>query len=301
MFISSYLNANESLALRIAIKKMGMGLEVASDMIDHATSVGEEHLAGAFESHETHDWNLDDADWDDTDHLIPRDVHILGTTVPIKAIAQSLSVVTGTLVGVGTFGLRQLGVFIDKAGDEFFQGALAGGILYFHGMAIAADCLALDPTHRRSSEMNRTIGQCVGASSEVAGRVLRESVRLLRIALREKRRRALTFAMDKAKAGGSNVAGWVSEELGDVGEQVRGAARTTGAAVDGAMKSAADLSATIRDHAAAAVQKAAGFTSGISRNLAAKVGKISQGQKTQDSEGSTSTQLSDDGTEQSHM
>ena len=295
LFISSYLNGNESLALRIAIKKMGMGLEVASDLIDHATTVSGEHLAGLFEHHQSSDWSLDDADGDDADHLIPQSV----AGIPVKSIVDGLGFVTGGLVSVGTFGLRQLGVFIDRAGDELFQGALAGGILYFHGMAIAADCLAVDPAHRRSSGRTRTFGQCVGASSEVAGRVLRESVRQLRTALREKRRRALTFAKHKAKAGGSNVAGWVSEEIGDAGEQVRGAAKAAGTAVGGVMKSAADVSVTIRDHALAAGQKTAAFTSGISRDLAAKVRKISQGPKTEGSEGSTNTQLPDDGTEQS--
>ena len=42
------------------------------------------------------------------------------------------------------------------AGDELSQGALAGGVFYFHGMTIAADTLSLDSRHRQSSEMTPT-------------------------------------------------------------------------------------------------------------------------------------------------
>src|SRR5207302_818004 len=77
LFVNAYLNQSESLALKIAIKKMGMGLELASDMIDHAASMGADHLAGACEHQHTSEWVSEDMDWDDTDHLVPHDPHIL--------------------------------------------------------------------------------------------------------------------------------------------------------------------------------------------------------------------------------
>ena len=39
--------------------------------------------------------------------------------------------------------------FVERTGVEILEGVLAGGVLYYHGMALAADCLALDCQHER--------------------------------------------------------------------------------------------------------------------------------------------------------
>ena len=50
--------------------------------------------------------------------------------------------------------MKQIAEVIENVGDDLLQGVLAGGVIYHHGMAIAADVLALDKVHRRSPEMN---------------------------------------------------------------------------------------------------------------------------------------------------
>jgi hypothetical protein len=104
-------------------------------------------------------------------------------------------------MSVGSFGLRQLGTFIETTSDDLLQGVITGGILYYHGMALAADCLALDEQHRRSPEMTRTIGQAMWIACNPAGRLLRDQVRRMREFLRERRRQAFVAAKDAAKHG----------------------------------------------------------------------------------------------------
>ncbi|MBI1789968.1 MAG: hypothetical protein HYR60_20755 [Acidobacteria bacterium] len=78
---------------------------------------------------------------------------------------------------------------------------MPGGILYYHGMALGADCLALDEEHRRSPEMTRTMGQAMSVACAPAGRLLRDQARRMREFLRERRRLAFVAAKDAAKQG----------------------------------------------------------------------------------------------------
>jgi hypothetical protein len=274
LFLNSYLNADESLALRIAIKKMGMGLEVASDLIDQAaTSVGE-HLESALDHHDHSFDDQDDVDFDDVDHLLPHGVRPL-----FDLVRQG----TGMMVGVGTFGIRQLGVFIDKAGDELFQGALAGGILYYHGIAVAADCLALDHLHRESEAMNRTFRQCMAASAACAGQTLLDAARTLRKALREKRRRALTLAGGEMRKRASGVARSVGHAVEKSGERLQTAVTDTGAAISTASEHAKNLPGQIWEGAKTTAEKASTLTSQASSTVrhsltdaAGAVGGVSQ-------------------------
>ncbi len=257
LFANSYLNANESLAFRIAIKKMGMGLEVASDLIDHAaTSIGD-HLENTLDQHDHPLGDQDDVDFDDVDHLLPHSVF----GIDIRPFFETLRQGTGMLVGVGTFGMRQLGVFIDKTGDELLEGAIAGGILYYHGIAVAADCLALDRIHRESANMNRTLRQCMAVSSGCAGQVLLEGARTLRKALREKRRRALTLAGDEIGNRASSVARSVGRAAEKGGERLQTAVRDTGAAISTASEHAKNLPGEIWDGAKTTAEKASTHTS----------------------------------------
>jgi hypothetical protein len=256
LFANSYPNADESLGLRIAIKKMGMGLEVASDLIDHAaTSIGD-HLENAFDQHDHPLSDSDDIDFDDLDHLAPT---VLGNKM--RPVFEILRQGTGMLVGVGTFGIRQLGVFIDKTGDDLFEGAVAGGVLYYHGTAVAADCLALDHVHRESPNMNRTLRQCMAVSSACAGEVLLEGARTLRKALREKRRRALTFVRDEIGKRVSSVGQSVGRAAEKSGERLQTAVRDTGAAISTASEHAKNLPGDIWDGAKTTAEKASTLTS----------------------------------------
>ena len=71
------------------------------------------------------------------------------------------------------------------------EGVLAGGVVYYHGMAIAAECLALDHQHRHSAEMNRAIRQAVANGCASAGQLVRKQAQDLRAALKEKRKQAV--------------------------------------------------------------------------------------------------------------
>jgi hypothetical protein len=104
-------------------------------------------------------------------------------------------------MSVGAFGLRHIGSFVETTANDLLQGVLAGGILYYHGMALAAECLALDEEHRRSPEMTRTIGEAMNIACAPAGRLLRDQVRRMREFLRERRRMVFGAATDAAKQG----------------------------------------------------------------------------------------------------
>jgi hypothetical protein len=157
--------------MNLAIRKAALGVGMASDSVQEAADA------------------LADIDWDE----------VLGH-VSVPGIKEITSFATMSM-SVGAFGLRHLGSFVEATSNDLLQGVLAGGILYYHGMALAADCLALDEEHRRSPEMTRTIGQAMTVACTPAGRILRDQVRRMREFLRERRRLVFVAAKDAAKQG----------------------------------------------------------------------------------------------------
>jgi len=121
-----------------------------------------------------------------------------GVNVPGLSAVTSFATMS---MSVGAFGLRHIGTFIEAAANDLLQGVLAGGVLYFHGMSLAADCLAVDREHRASAEMTRTIAQSMTVACVPAGRILRDQVRRMRAILRGRRQLALTAAREAAKVG----------------------------------------------------------------------------------------------------
>ena len=100
----------------------------------------------------------------------------------------------GALLGlsVGSVALNQLGSFIEHFGNELVQGALAAGILYWHGIDLAAEVLARTREHRDSPALRRTIMDCAMASAASAGeKALHGAARELRQAYRDRRMKAL--------------------------------------------------------------------------------------------------------------
>jgi hypothetical protein len=77
---------------------------------------------------------------------------------------------------------------IIEAQQQARQGALAAGVIYYHGMALAADTLALDRVHRESPDMTRNFREGVWKMGEIAGSILRDIVRQRRSAFRQRRR-----------------------------------------------------------------------------------------------------------------
>jgi hypothetical protein len=171
LFLNTYVSREDALYLNLAIRKAAMGLEVASESVQKTADA------------------LADVDWDEV---------LGGLSVPGLSAVSSLATMG---MSVGAFGLRQIGAFIEATSNDLLQGVLAGGVLYYHGMALAAECLSLDEEHRRSPEMTRTIGQAMETACVPAGRLLREQVRRMREFLRERRRLAMTAAKEAAKEG----------------------------------------------------------------------------------------------------
>ncbi len=170
-FLNTYVGREDALYLNLTIRKAALGVEMASDSV--------QQTAGA----------LADVDWDEV---------LGGVQIPGLAAVTSFASMS---MSVGAFGLRHIGSFIETTANELLQGVLAGGVLYFHGMLLAADCLALDREHRASAQMNRTIAQSMAVACAPAGRMLQDQVRRMRAFLRARRQLALTAAKDSAKLG----------------------------------------------------------------------------------------------------
>ncbi len=169
LFLNWYVSREDALYLKLAIKKTGWGVGAASDLAQQAADA------------------LDDVDWDE---------FLGGSGVPGLSLVGSLA---AKGIGIGAFGLRQVGTFIESTADDLLQGVLAGGILYYHGMALAAECLSLDMRHRDSPAMTRTISQAMAMACVPAGRILNNQVRVMRDFLRDRRRMVFSAAKGKVK------------------------------------------------------------------------------------------------------
>jgi hypothetical protein len=163
LFINTYLNRQDSIALNLMIKKAGMGLKAAGDLTESAA----QHLAEG-------DFDLDEA-------LNLQHSGLVGMATKGLELGATMALT------VGQVGLHVLGTLIESVGDELTQGALAAGILYYHGMALAADTLAVDAAHRTSPAMNRNFREGVWKMGEIAGSILRDLVRERRTAFRYRR------------------------------------------------------------------------------------------------------------------
>lgn len=163
LFINTYLNRKDSIALNLTIKKAGMGLKATGDLMESAS----QHLSEG-------DFDLDEA-------LNLQHSGLLGMAT------KSLELGATVALTVGQVGLHVLGTLIESVGDELTQGALAAGILYYHGMALASDTLALHAGHRTSPAMNRSFREGVWKMGEIAGSILRDLVRQRRTDFRNRR------------------------------------------------------------------------------------------------------------------
>lgn len=200
LFFSWYLNAEQSLAFRLMIRKIGLGLEIGSQALEHAGSA-------LLDSHT----GVDDVDWDDVEHLLPE--HVLG--IPLRPVATAASITAGTLISVGSFGMNQIGYLIERRGDDLFQGALAATILYEHGVAVAADCIALDARHHESALLRPRFNDVMTRMSCQAGEMLQVQVRNLRGVLRERRRLIAKIAKKKGATAADSLASAVTGAVGN--------------------------------------------------------------------------------------
>ncbi len=193
LFINSYLNRQDSLALNLMIKKAGMGMQAGGDLMENAAH----HLSES-------DFDLDEA-------LNLQHSGILGMAT------KSLELGATMALTVGQVGLHVLGSVIESVGDELTQGAIAAGIVYYHGIALASDTLALDHAHRQSPAMNRSIRDGIWKMGEIAGSILRDLVRQRRSSFRDKRRQIVRSLPKSAYAGIQNLFGRKSETSTNAG------------------------------------------------------------------------------------
>ncbi|HZQ55998.1 MAG TPA: hypothetical protein VFB14_27640 [Bryobacteraceae bacterium] len=177
LFLNTYLNRQDFLALNLMIKKAGMGLAAAGDVMEGAAT----HLSES-------DFDLDEA-------LNLQHAGLLGMAT------KSLELGATMALTVGQVGLHALGSLIESVGDELAQGALAAGIIYYHGIALASDTLALDQVHRHTPAMSRNIREGIWKMGEIAGSILRDFVRERRSAFRERRRHIVRNLPKSAYAG----------------------------------------------------------------------------------------------------
>lgn len=182
LFVNTYLNRHDSLMTTLAIKKTAMGLEAIGEGLDH---LGDE-LSTSFDA--------GDVDLDG----------LLGGT------AEGAVQVAAFGLTVGGAGASVLARAVDKLGDDLMQGVLAGWILYWHGMSLAADTLALDRPHRDAPAMNRTFPHFARFAVADAGGLLRRYVREYRASLRKRRAAAIPAAMKSVPRG---LAGALSSVL----------------------------------------------------------------------------------------
>ncbi len=188
LFVNMYLTRQDALLVSLAIKKAGLGLQVAGDAMD---TVGQ-HITD-------HDLDLDDV------------MHLNSLEgVPFAGIAtKSLEIAATMAFTVGKQGLHALGALIENVGDQLAQGAIASAILYHHGVALAADALALDAAHRTEPVFNPTFAQGLHRMTKLAGNILLDAVRQRRDAFRERRAFAVR-RLPKAATEGirGKLSGW---------------------------------------------------------------------------------------------
>lgn len=178
LFLNWYVSRGDALSIKLAIETTAWGLGLASD-------VGQQ-VADSLH----HDISHEDIDWDE----LTKVAH-LGPLFP------QLGEMAAFELTIGATGLQHLRAFIDDTADDMLQGVLAGGILYYHGMDLAAECLALDERRGNSPEMTRTISQAMTMACAPAGQVLLDQVRAMRHFLRSGGRLALAAIVMAPEVG----------------------------------------------------------------------------------------------------
>jgi hypothetical protein len=187
LFLNSYLNRQDALALNLMIKKAGMGLYATGDLMENVA----QHLSES-------DFDLDEA-------LNVQHSGLFGMATKGLELGATMALT------VGQVGLHVLGALIESAGDELTQGALAAGIIYYHGITLASDTLAIDQVHRESPAMNRGFRDGVWKMGEIAGSILRDLVRERRSAFRDRRRQIVRSLPKSAYSGIQSLFGRKTE------------------------------------------------------------------------------------------
>lgn len=173
LFVNHYLDREDAYAVQLGIRSAAMGFEAVAKILEETgDALGDVDIAEIV---------------DDVSDIVGLDRAGLAATA-LRLLGTSAVLGTGAVVGVGQVGLHQVAELTRDLGDELLQGVLAASILYFHGMSLAVDVLALDDDHRTA--LTPTMRAVVPKMRDAAGRLARKQVRLLRRAYVQQRRDA---------------------------------------------------------------------------------------------------------------
>jgi len=211
LFANTYLNREQVFGLSYVTKSIATGMTLLSDGLE--------------------DIQLDEAFDTVEDALRPFATGDVSGAVINSALLMGELGAEGA-ISIGATGLNLMAQLIEKHGDDMLQGVLSGGMLYYHGMALASRSLALDSRHLHSPAMTRTPFACMEALARQAGAIVLSHVRQRRQLLRDKRRQALdqipgvkrvfetTGMLGKGVVG---AASWLSYRFGKGGAAKSGA------------------------------------------------------------------------------
>lgn len=170
VFANNYLNREDAFALSYTTKGIASGLNALSESLDDLD------FEEAFDAVETMALRFATGD---------------ASGVAVNAALTLVEFGAESATSIGSAGLELVSKLIEKHGDDLFQGILAAGMAYYHGMDIAARCLALDDAHRATPEMTRTPFGCMQDMARKAGGIVLRYVRRRRKLLRDRRRKAM--------------------------------------------------------------------------------------------------------------
>ena len=177
VLVNTYLNRGDVLVLNLAVQKAAMGFQVLADL----TAEGLD-LLGQLDLDEAIDAVFDVVD-------IPAG-GIAGTIT--RTALYGMLATTEFGLGVGEIGLRHLSTLTQRLADDLVQGVIAGGILYHHGMVLAADVLALDTNHRNDPALRRGMLDGMTQMRVAAQDLAVTQVRAVRDAYRQRRRQSIS-------------------------------------------------------------------------------------------------------------
>ena len=212
LFINTYLTREDAFLVQFIIKKTAMGLYVLSDLAEH----GADHLKDVDVDHLIHALDVDEA-LEGSRHVAEQSGGVLkavggaagkfadvaiGVPGLGTVIAETLTTAVGGGVKVGltvtefslktgATGLHLLGTFTDHYGQELMQGVAASVMLYSHGAELAADCLALDASHR--TQMDPGYKEILTEMAKHAGGILFDQVKQLRDLFSQRRKQPINL------------------------------------------------------------------------------------------------------------
>ena len=192
LFLNTYLNREDAFALQFIIRQTAMGFAIGADLADEgAQALSEIDFA--------------DADGDEFAEELEKSGGALFEGVPfiggVLATGSKVAIKLATFsLKTGAIGLQQVASLTETYGRDMLQGVLAGAILHAHGTELAADCLAVDSTHRRSEAFKQSFFAIAKGMAADCGTLLANQIRRIRELYRAKRKACFKTLGRRAKS-----------------------------------------------------------------------------------------------------